>query len=247
MRHTALMFSGPLKAKTEEEKVSYLLLWVGDKGRDIRHTWTDITADDAKKLDTFYERFKKHVRPTLNPIFARYQFNNEIQGSEAIDSFVTRLRLKSRDCDYHDPEEMIRDKIVFGTNSPKIREKLINVGRDLTLQKAIQIGQNYEYAQEQMKQMTPNDVHMVKPKTKRRDKRSNRSGTTMGQRQSYGATGYTPQGYEPQTGTNETRREQDVKCKNCGYDAHKSNEVCPAKGQICRKCNKLNHFQRARV
>ena len=198
MRHTALMFSGPLKAKTEEEKVSYLLLWVGDKGRDIRHTWTDISADDAKKLDTFYERFKKHVRPTLNPIFARYQFNNEIQGSEAIDSFVTRLRLKSRDCDYHDPDEMIRDRIVFGTNSPKIREKLINVGRDLTLQKAIQIGQNYEYAQEQMKQMTPNDVHMVKPKTKRRVKRSKRSGTTMGQRQSYGATGYTPQGYEPQ-------------------------------------------------
>ena len=79
MRHTALMFSGPLKAKTEEEKVSYLLLWVGGKGRDIRHTWTDISADDAKKLDTFYERFKKHVRPTLNPIFARYQFNNEIQ------------------------------------------------------------------------------------------------------------------------------------------------------------------------
>ena len=95
-----------------------------------------------------------------------------------------------------------------------------------------------------MKQMTPNDVHMVKPKTKRRVKRSNRSGTTMGQRQSYGATGYTPQGYEPQTGTNKTRREQDAKCMNCGYDAHKSNEVCPAQGQICRKCNKLNHFQR---
>ena len=119
--------------------------------------------------------------------------------------------MKSRDCDYHDSEEMIRDRIVFGTNSPKIREKLINVGRDLTLQKAIQIGQNYEYAQEQMKQMTPNDVHMVKPKTKRQVKRSIRSGTTMGQRQSYGSTGYdTPQGYEPQTGTNKTRREQDA-------------------------------------
>ena len=91
---------------------------------------------------------------------------------------------------------MIRDRIVFGTNSSKIREKLITVGRDLTLQKAIQIGQNYNYAQAQMKQMTPNDVHMVKPKTKRRVKRSNRSGTTMGQRQSYGATGYTPQGYD---------------------------------------------------
>ena len=59
MRHTALMFSGPLKAKTEEEKVSYLLLWVGDKGRDIRHTWTDISTDDAKKL-----RFMNALRST---------------------------------------------------------------------------------------------------------------------------------------------------------------------------------------
>ena len=109
---------------------------VGHKGRGIRHTWADISADDAKKLDTFYERFKKHVRPMLNPTFACYQFNNKIQGSEAIDSFVTRLRLKLRDCDYLDSDEMIRDRIVFGTNSPKIREKLINVGRDLTLQKA---------------------------------------------------------------------------------------------------------------
>ena len=127
----------------------------------------------------------------MNPIFARFQFNNEIQGSEATDSFVTRLQLKSRDCDYHNSDEMIRERIVFGTNSPKLREKLINVGRDSTFQKSIQIGQNYEYPQEQMKLI---DVHMVKPKTIRQVKRSNRSGTTMGQRQSYGATGYIPQG-----------------------------------------------------
>ena len=44
------MFTGPLKGKSEEEKVSYLLLWVGDKGRDIRHTWKDIKAGDEKKL-----------------------------------------------------------------------------------------------------------------------------------------------------------------------------------------------------
>ena len=31
-RHVELVFSGPLKSKTEEEKVSYLLLRMGDKG-----------------------------------------------------------------------------------------------------------------------------------------------------------------------------------------------------------------------
>ena len=94
------VFLGALrvKSKTEEENVSYLLLWVGDKGRDIRLTWTDISAEYVKKLDTFYEHFKKHFRPTLDPIFACYQFNDEIQSSEAIDSFIMRLRLKVRDC-----------------------------------------------------------------------------------------------------------------------------------------------------
>ena len=182
------------------------------------------------------------MRPTLNPIFARFQFNNEVQGDETIDSFVTRLRFKAQDCDFGNEnrtDEMIRDRIVFGTNSPKIREKLINIGKDLTLQQAIQIGQNYEYTQVQMKQMSNqgNDVHLVP----RRFKRS----ATKGYKPN-GATGYTPSTGR-QTGQQTGRQpgpkpkpcqEKETKCRNCGYDAHKLNEQCPAKGQTCRKCGK---------
>ena len=46
-----------------------------------------ISDDNAKKLDMFYERFKKHVRPTVNPIFARYQFNNESEANDLIRYF----------------------------------------------------------------------------------------------------------------------------------------------------------------
>lgn len=77
--------------------------------------------------------------PLLSPIFERCQFNNEVQGNESIDSFVTRLRFGAQDCDFGNPDEMIRDRFVFGPNSPKIREKLIDVWKDLTLQQAIQI------------------------------------------------------------------------------------------------------------
>ena len=52
-RHAMLMFSGLLKEKTEE-LVSYFLLWVGDRRRDIHSTWSDILADDAKKLETYF-------------------------------------------------------------------------------------------------------------------------------------------------------------------------------------------------
>lgn len=78
-QHAQLIFGGPLNSEEEEEQCSYLLLWVGDKGSDIFNSW-DISAEDSKKLDSLNEHFKNHVQPKLNPVFARYKFNNEVQG-----------------------------------------------------------------------------------------------------------------------------------------------------------------------
>jgi len=33
-------------------------------------------------------------------------------------------------------------------------------------------------------------------------------------------------------------------CNNCGGEWPHQNGTCPAKGQTCRKCHKLNHFAR---
>lgn len=59
---------------------------------------------------------------------------------------------------------MIRDIIVVGTNSRKIREKLINEGKDLILDKAIYIARAHELSQSQMKLMEESEevVHIVK-------------------------------------------------------------------------------------
>lgn len=46
---------GPLKSKSEEKKVSYLLLWVGEKGRDVYNTWAPFEGEEAKKLQTHYD------------------------------------------------------------------------------------------------------------------------------------------------------------------------------------------------
>jgi hypothetical protein len=55
--HAKLIFNGPLLEKSEEQKVSYLLIWVGSRGREVRQTWGDISAEDQKKLETYYTRF----------------------------------------------------------------------------------------------------------------------------------------------------------------------------------------------
>ena len=122
-RHVRLRFTGPLKSRTEEENCSYLLIWVGQKERGIYNTWSDISDDDCKKLGTYYECFESHASPKANPVFARFKFHSQVQdSSEMAEKFITALRILAQDCNFKDPEEMIGDRIVFGTNSVKVRE-----------------------------------------------------------------------------------------------------------------------------
>ncbi len=46
-----LYFSGPLKEKSEGEKISYLLIWTGDEGIELVSTWS-LTEAERAKLDT---------------------------------------------------------------------------------------------------------------------------------------------------------------------------------------------------
>ena len=152
-QHAELMFSGPLRGKTEEEKCSYLLLWIGEKGRDVYNTWT-LGADDAKKLSTYYDKYTEYLTPKSNPIYARYRFHEKMQGDgESFEHFVTELKLLVKDCGYPNSDEMVRDRIVFATNSPRVREKLLSHSADLTLDRAIDIARSHDLAQAQLKDM----------------------------------------------------------------------------------------------
>ncbi|XP_033756234.1 uncharacterized protein K02A2.6-like [Pecten maximus] len=65
-----------------------------------------------------------------------------MQGNdEPFEQFMTDIQIKVKDCQYTNGmrEEMVRDRIVIGIRNPKIREKLINIGSDLTLAKAIDV------------------------------------------------------------------------------------------------------------
>ncbi|KAK7877179.1 hypothetical protein WMY93_032102 [Mugilogobius chulae] len=149
-----LMFSGPLREKEEPDKCSYLLLWIGEKGRDVYDTWT-LTADEAQKLKTYYDKYAAYITPKSNLIYARYRFHEKVQANdESFEHSVTDLKLLVKDCGYPNSDEMVRDRIVFATNSPRVRKKLLSQGAELTLEKAIDIARSHELAQTQLKEMT---------------------------------------------------------------------------------------------
>lgn len=75
------MFAGPLKKMGEDKKCSYLLLWIGEKGRDLSNTWALMTDEAKVLLQTYYDKYEAYVMPKTNTIFARYKFHERVQGA----------------------------------------------------------------------------------------------------------------------------------------------------------------------
>lgn len=107
------------------------MIWIGEIGRDVYSTW-HITNEEKKKLETYYTKFQAYFEPKSNKVFTRYKFQCRTQNeNETCEEFVTALKVLVKDCSYANPDEMIRDRVVFGIRSSKIREKLITTGSDL--------------------------------------------------------------------------------------------------------------------
>ena len=221
--HVNFMFSGPLQDKTEEERCSYLMLWVGEKGRNIYSTWT-IEAGKEKKLKTYIDGFTEYVKPRTNTVYNRFLFQTRTQkAEETFDQYYTELKLLVKDCTYDKPDEMVRDRLVAGITSSKLRDKLLNIGSDLTLVKTLDIARAHEISKQQNKVMSGEEkVNFVK------SRQNVNKGSSIG-RPSAHKSSRPPQGHKPPE-----------LCERCGK-SHGKND-CKAIGQTCRKCGRNNHF-----
>ena len=122
------------------------------------------------------------------------------------------------------PDEILRDRLVFGIQDDKVRERLLRES-GLTLAKTDEICRAAERMVAQMKivnETTDTTVHTVKAPV--RGKSANRQPAQSQHKPP-----------EPQ----KLQRE----CWNCGQVHDVTNrETCPAYGRECRKCHKQNHF-----
>ena len=56
------IFDGPLAEKDEKIKVQYLMLWVGEEGRDICDSW-GLSAEENILLTPHWKGFEEYVKP----------------------------------------------------------------------------------------------------------------------------------------------------------------------------------------
>ena len=168
----------------------------------------------------------------------RYRFNlRQQETNESFEKYVTALRQLASKCDFGaiTPDELLRDRILFGIHDSNVRERLLRV-QSLTLKKTLDICRAAEISLKQLKEveiLEGEQVNLLRShKTKHKITERNRANQTNP------GIGWKS---KSSTETRETVNKLD-ECKYCGRQHEFRKELCPAYGKTCSNCKKPNHF-----
>ena len=216
-----------LDTKSEGVQVATLLTVIGEEARDVYSTFTDWANEgDENKIAPVLQKFAEYCQPRKNIPFERYRFNRRTQeAGESYDQYKTALRKLAEGCDFDTitPDEMLRNRLIFGIRDSKVRERLLRESK-LSLAKTDEICRAAESMQTQMEivgDLTEPEANKLEQERLPNFRKSKKT-TRRRQQQGQGRRG----------------RE----CEKCGYQHQESLESCPAIGQECLKCGKRNHF-----
>lgn len=157
-RYCELVLSTPAySVKKPEEKVNYILLWMGPESLDVFDNLT-LSDEDKKKPEKVWESFESYFEPKTNFRLARFNIQDMKQmQNEPIDTFVNRLKVQAKKCNYSNADQRddaILDQIIKGTAHPAVRKKLLDEDPSkLKLDKAMSLARTTETTQNHMKLM----------------------------------------------------------------------------------------------
>ena len=123
-------------------------------------TFTWESAGDAKKPEPVLQQFAGYCEPRKNVPFECYLFNKRTQeAGEPYDQYQTALCKLAEGCAFSTitPEELLRDRLVFGTSDNKVCERLLRESA-VTLKKTDEICRGSESSSAQMKEVGKTDT-----------------------------------------------------------------------------------------
>ena len=185
-QYCQLIFDGPYSTKSEKEKVTYLLLWIGRQGLDVYNSFTWDNADDRHKLTEVWLKFSDHIEPKVNSWLARYTLQQFRQSpEESVDTFISRCRTQAAKCKFKDADETnsrLIELLIVGTKHPEVQAKILEKGDGVTsLDAVMEIARTYEATKGHVAQLQARaDVHIVRksePKPGNAGSKCSRCGT----------------------------------------------------------------------
>ena len=173
-----------------------------------------------EKYEDVTEALTAHFRPKKNKWAERYRFRKRAQnGNETLDTFVAELRVLSLSCDFgENVDDNILGQVIEKCYDGYLREKLLQQGDTLTLEKAQTLGRAIENAKK--------DTLLLGGETSKRFPET----ADVNQINKFDST--------PTLLNAKTKS-----CFRCGRNDHLANDdKCRAKGAECRKCKKIGHY-----
>ena len=135
--------------KPDATKIATLLSAVGPDALERYNHFIWQEGEDNEKYDHVKIKFGTELAGQKRIVFSRYQFWDHSKTSgQTLDKFLTQLRTLSLSCEFSEPDNMITDKIVFSTENPTLKERLLREPK-LDLQKAVDISRSSELAHEE--------------------------------------------------------------------------------------------------
>ena len=146
-------------SKSDKTKTCILLSCIGSKGREIYETFDFDTNDenDCWKLDSVLKKIDLYCNPKKNTTILRHKFftHKQSEGQQFLE-FVTELKPLSDKCEFATLlDSLIKDMVICGINDNKLRERMLRE-TDLTMDKAIKLGQAAEETKKHVKQFKNN-------------------------------------------------------------------------------------------
>ena len=212
-------------SKEGKVKSSIFLHCIGHKGREIYNTFIFEPKEHSMIFTKITEKFDEYCIQRKSITFLRHKcFTHRQVEGQSFHEFVTSLRKLSADCQFGNlNSSLIRDIIVVGVTSNRIRERVPN----LSLEQAIRLGQSAEETQKHVKALKQ-DVEILKIN------RTHISRSYSPNQNSHSASN--PKSNPP----NNSSALVIWKCKFCSGTHNKGN--CPGYYRNCLKCNRKGHY-----
>ncbi|KAM4771141.1 LOW QUALITY PROTEIN: uncharacterized protein WCC33_002970 [Rhinophrynus dorsalis] len=205
-------------------KASLFLHVMGKEALEVYNNFV-FSEGDNLKLKPVIDTFEEYCITKRNVTYERHKFFTCMQKpGESIDQYVTELRNCSKTCEFGElTNSLIKDRTVCGIPDNGLKERLLRE-QDLDLEKALVLCRAAETVKSQAKKIT-NETCVVDQLRKCEQKRN------MVKKQMQSAKGKILDLNKRQTPCNRCLTEHSPK-------------KCPAYGQSCNKCGKLNHYAR---
>lgn len=218
------VFMAAAHSDKEDKIKAYILLnLAGLEAIEKEKSFTYAAGETKEDPKVLKKKFEELCKPKTNVTMERHAFNTRQQEpNETFQAYIAELKIRASTCEFDNlRDDMIRDRLVCGIHNDHVRKLLLREDA-LTLEKAIQTCQINELSDQRVRIIAQG------------------SSTSTATSEVHGVKQKKPQHNRTPRHATQSRKS----CGNCGGNhATHSKEQCPAQGQTCHACGKMNHFQ----